>query len=243
MPTLLIDAGNSRIKWVLAEGDEWQAPGAIDNAHIQDMPRLIAQLPKPSRIVIASVAGDTIAQNLRMICAHWRVRPEFITARPSQCGVINRYDEPQRLGCDRWAALIAAWHLERRACLVVNCGTATTVDALSASGEFIGGLILPGTGLMLHSLSNGTALLGQGQGDWQAFPRNTADAMESGIIQATVGAIERQYVRLGLPHARCILGGGNAGRVIEHLSMPVEHIGNLVLRGLHIIADEGGTTA
>ena len=76
----------------------------------------------------------------------------FIGAREKQCGVRNGYAKPAQLGSDRWAALIAAWHLVQRKCLVVDSGTATTIDTLSGQGEFVGGLILPGVELMQRSL-------------------------------------------------------------------------------------------
>ena len=163
---------------------------------------------------------------------------EFISAKAEQCGVRNAYDQPAQLGSDRWAALIAAWHHEHAACLVVNCGTATTIDALSGAGEFLGGLILPGVDMMRHSLAAGTAQLEAVEGSWREFPRNTADAMTSGAIQATVGAILRQHELLGVPGARCLLSGGAADSVQPHLGVPLLRVDNLVLQGLQIIGQE-----
>jgi len=155
--------------------------------------------------------------------------------------VRNGYSNPSQLGSDRWAALIAAWHLVRGSCLVVNCGTATTVDALSATGEFIGGLILPGVELMQRSLNDATARLKPGKGSYQAFPLNTADALSSGAIQASCGAIERQYALLNDSAIPVVLSGGAAAAQQDHLNVPLRIVDNLVLQGLLLIAQEADT--
>ena len=118
---------------------------------------------------------------------------------------------------------------------MVNCGTATTVDALSEEGVFLGGLILPGVDMMRRSLLAGTAGLAAAAGSWSAFPRNTADAIASGAIQATVGAIRQQYELLGMSGARCVLSGGAADSVQPHLNLPLLRMDNLVLQGLQLI--------
>ena len=235
---LLIDAGNSRIKWALVEGVIWVRQGVADNTERIALQQAFAVLPLPRKIVVSNVAGDEAAQRIRAACAAWSCPVEFITPEAEQCGVRNRYEQPAQLGSDRWAALIAAWHQQRTACLVVNCGTATTIDALSAQGEFIGGVILPGMDMMRRSLAEGTARLTATVGIWREFPRNTADALFSGAIQATVGAIRQQFELLGVDGARCLLSGGAADRVQPHLHLPLERVDNLVLRGLQIIGQE-----
>jgi len=232
---LLLDVGNSRIKWALAGSGAWTRQGVVNLAEGAALRQAFANLPQPHKILASNVAGYEAAQQVRAACAAWPGPVEFITAQAQQCGVRNAYEQPAKLGSDRWAALIAAWHQTHAACLVVNCGTATTVDALSGAGEFIGGLILPGIDMMLRSLAAGTAQLEVAQGKWREFPRNTADAMVSGAIQATVGAIRQQFELLGAPGARCLLGGGAADRVQLCLGLPVERADNLVLQGLQII--------
>jgi type III pantothenate kinase len=135
--------------------------------------------------------------------------------------------------------MIAAWQRVHDACLVVNCGTATTVDALSAQGEFIGGLILPGVYLQHQSLLGNTAQLEEEDGVLCEFPRNTADAIHSGIMRATLGAIEHQYSMLAQQHAnvRCVLSGGAADKVRAQLGMPLDCVNNLVLHGLQIMGE------
>jgi len=155
--------------------------------------------------------------------------------------VSNSYEDPGRLGSDRWAALIAAWQRYGSACLVVNCGTATTVDAISDKGEFLGGLILPGITLMQQSLTHNTAQLQAQAGRVQNFPRNTEDAIHSGIVRATLGAIEHQFALLKSASAvktiACVLSGGAAEQIEMHLGMQSNRVDNLVLEGLKIIGD------
>jgi type III pantothenate kinase len=157
--------------------------------------------------------------------------------------VRNGYSNAAQLGSDRWAALIAAWHLVRGKCLVVNSGTATTIDALSGQGEFLGGLILPGVELMQRSMVAAAVQLKPAQGEYVPFPLNSADALYSGAIQANCGAIERQYTLLDDGSAPLILSGGAAGLLQRCLdqkrfSVPPRVVDNLVLQGLLLIARE-----
>ena len=237
MIVLLIDAGNSRVKWALVEGDVWLRQGTLENAQVETLRKTFSELPPPDKILVSNVAGERMMQQLRAACAAWPCPIGFILARVEQCGVRNKYEHAAQLGSDRWAALIAARHQARTACLVVDCGTATTVDALSANGEFLGGLILPGIDMMRHSLAAGSAQLAENTGDWHEFPRNTADAVFSGAIQATVGAIRLQFEALAVRgEARCLLSGGAADYVQPHLKLPLVREENLVLRGLQIIS-------
>lgn len=237
---LLLDVGNSRVKWARVEDGAWTHRGAVEVPGWDALGRALASVAPPHRIIASNVAGRTARDAVRTACGAWPVEVEFVAARAHQCGVRNSYDEPEKLGSDRWAALIAAWHMEHAATLVVNSGTATTVDALSAQGEFLGGLILPGLDMMRRSLAAGTAQLEVAAGAVREFPRNTADAMASGAILATAGAICRQHARLRDPFARCLLSGGAADIVEAHLDMPLLRVDDLVLRGLYIIGQEEG---
>ena len=234
---LLLDVGNSRIKWVFVKNGVRVQQGALGNSEWLALQREFARLPPPRRILISNVAGVAMAQRLRSVCGIWPVPVEFITAQAEQCGVVNSYQVPSELGSDRWASLIAAWRKLNGTCLVVNCGTATTVDALSAEGKFLGGLILPGIRLMQRSLSTSTALQGEQGGQLQDFPCATDDAIYSGVLRATLGAVRHQYELLGLPGATCLLSGGAADELQDHLDIPLQRIDNLVLGGLQIIGE------
>jgi type III pantothenate kinase len=174
-----------------------------------------------------------------VLFVRYKVAPLWISALAEQCGVRNRYQTPTQLGSDRWAALVAARKLAQSAVLVVNAGTAITVDALSAQGDFLGGLIVPGIKLMMEAVSTKTAGARAEQGEFQAFPTNTMDAIYSGALQAALGAIERmraEMVAAGYDEPRCILSGGGAPLLQERIAMPVRRVDNLVLEGLVRIA-------
>jgi type III pantothenate kinase len=115
-------------------------------------------------------------------------------------------------------------------------GTATTIDALDGDGLFHGGLILPGLNLMRSSLATNTADLPHAAGRYQPQPRNTDDAIVSGAIHATLGAIERMHAALN-KEAVCLLSGGAAAELVAHLTLPCRRVDNLVLEGLACYAD------
>lgn len=233
---LLIDAGNTNIKLALVDGEHWRPVVNIPSNQVGDLS--FAGYPDVEQVWVSNVAGSEVDRQIKAACAvrHWM--PQFITAQVDACGVCNGYALPEQLGSDRWAALIAAWHHVGAACLVVSSGTATTIDALSASGEFIGGLILPGIELMQRSLTSATALLPAGGGHYTSFPHSTADALFSGAVQASCGAIQRQYALLDMIGAPVLLSGGAAYLLSPHLNLPVQMVDNLVLQGLLLIAQE-----
>ena len=237
---LLLDIGNSRCKWALVQNGAWLRQGVLENRDMAQLPASLGEMPQISRILVSNVAGEAVEAGLRAQLAVLRCEPAFIRAEAERCGVRNGYRAPQQLGSDRWAALIAARHRVAGACLVVNCGTATTVDALSSQGEFPGGLILPGLSLMLGSLAANTAQLEEGAGDVLDFPRDTAAAMLSGVVRATQGAILHQFgllqQREGSVH--CLVSGGASREVMHGLSVPSEHDEHLVLRGLQILGED-----
>jgi len=243
---LLVDAGNTRIKWALTgAGEDWFArSGTLALAQVAQFAQQFNARDDISQVWVSNVAGEEITRHLANADFGRPVRRHFIEAQTIQCGVRNNYRDAAQLGCDRWAALIAAWHAIGRNCLVVSSGTATTIDALSLHGEFLGGLILPGVELMLRSLQGATAQLQALPGVYAEFPRNTADALFSGAIQASCGAIWRQYALLGDVTAPVLLSGGAAQILqphLERLNLPLRIVDNLVLQGLLLIAQEAGT--
>jgi len=238
---LAVDAGNSRVKWALHDGRGFVRDGWAMLADLDALDAQWSPLPAPSSIVIANVAGEEVGQRLRALCARWRVVPRSVSSVRSQAGVSNRYDEPSQLGIDRWAALIGARRLSSNPCVVVNAGTATTIDALSAQGEFIGGIIVPGFDLMHELLAAHTARLSAERGNFTPFPRATRDAITSGSIQALCGAVERmRHAMLVAGHAEpeLIFSGGAGELVARHMDRPVRIVDKLVLEGLVQIAME-----
>ncbi len=247
---LLVDAGNTRVKWALAadapgkglDAGDWVTHGAVPHAALERLPA--AWLGHGiTRVIISNVAGAAMRAELEALLSAWLpdLAPEWFVAVPELAGLRNGYRNPGQLGSDRFAAALGARTLAPGQALVVaTCGTATTVDAVSADGVFIGGMILPGVGLMLGALARGTAQLPQvATGDLPAtFADNTQDAILSGCLSAQAGAIERACAAHGA--ALCIVSGGAAGHVAPLLSVPYRLLDNSVLVGLHAAASVMG---
>jgi type III pantothenate kinase len=236
---LAIDAGNTRVKWGVHDGRSWRASGAVATSAVSDLERSIRGALPADVAIACNVAGDAVEGALERACAAAGLEVTFIRSPRAELGVVNGYREAQQLGPDRWAALVAAHALERGHKLVVNAGTALTVDALTAEGKFLGGLIVPGPELMRRSLDRGTAGLRLTEGKVAEFPQGTADAIASGAIQACAGAIDRLAAAMashGTPPDRIILSGGAAAGIAPWLRLPTVQHDLLVLEGLARIA-------
>jgi type III pantothenate kinase len=232
---LLIDSGNSRIKWRLV-GENVHASGACTHDAPNDLVTCL-ETPGITRVLGCNVAGPARGEALAAIAARRGLALEWVNSGAQRCGVLNMYANPSRLGADRWAALIGArGHYRSRDVLVVMAGTATTLDILSADGRFTGGHILPGVELMRQALSCGTAQLPPTGGRYRNHPRDTADAIASGCLNAQAGAIERIFRQMDAPASVCLLSGGAADEIEPLLDIPFQRVDNLVLDGLHQIA-------
>jgi type III pantothenate kinase len=236
---LAIDAGNSRVKWGWHDAHGWSSLATVSliefAAANHDINPFAATHENPERIVISNVAGEGAHQLLVNWTSIFEAEPHWLKGEPERCGVTSRYDNPGQLGADRWAALVAARALHSGPCLVVQAGTATTADLLSADGEFLGGLILPGVDLMRFVLHEHTGRLPLQEGRFVRTPRNTVDAIETGCRHAQAGAVERMY-RVAGPGAQCLVSGGAGQSLIEQLDFPCRYVENLVLEGLARIA-------
>ena len=238
-PILCVDVGNSRIKWGVRGADGWLANGAIATGDSAKLGEALEAAPRTRQAIASNVAGARVQNDLESACAARGAALRTIRSEARQLGVVNGYDDPAQLGSDRWAALIAAHHAERGHKLVVNAGTALTIDALADGGRFLGGLIVPGPALMRHSLDRGTAALRLTEGKYKDLPTSTPDAITSGAIQACVGAIARlmeMMSRNDSAPGRIILSGGAAPEIAPHLPIPAAIHENLVLDGLALIA-------
>ena len=236
---LAIDAGNSRVKWGWHDGRGWTSVATVSliefaasSDHVNPFSVTHAD---PEQIVISNVAGEGAHHLLVNWTSVFEAEPLWLRAEAERGGVRNRYDRPEQLGPDRWAALIAARALHAGPCLVVNAGTATTVDMLSGEGVFLGGSILPGVELMRFVLHEHTGRLPMSEGAYSDTPRNTLDAIESGCRQAQAGAVERM-VRVMGEQCMCLVSGGGGRALIERLAVPATYVENLVLEGLACIA-------
>ena len=239
---LAIDAGNSRVKWGWHDGRGWSSIATVSliefAASSDHINPFSVTHEDPQRIVISNVAGEGAHQLLVNWTSIFDAEPLWLRAEAERCGVKNGYEHPERLGPDRWAALIAARAVHNGPCLVVNAGTATTVDMLAGDGRFLGGAILPGVELMRFVLHEHTGRLPIEEGRLRDAPRNTLDAIETGCRHAQAGAVERLYrvFRDVASAPLCIVGGGAGRSLVDQLSMPRRYIENLVLDGLARIA-------
>lgn len=231
---LAVDAGNTRIKWGVHDGRGWMARGTHPTAEFDGL-----ALPAVAHAIASSVAGSAVRNHLEGVCSKAGISLRFITSQPWELGVTNGYRDPAQLGSDRWAALIAAHHDGPGHKLVVNAGTALTIDALDAGGHFLGGVIVPGPMLMRRSLDRGTAGLRLTEGEFAVFPGSTPDAITTGALVAGTGAVVRMAEAMrtrGCPPGRIILSGGAAAEIAPHLPFEVALRENLVLDGLVHIA-------
>lgn len=229
---LCLDSGNSRLKWGIHDGQRWLGQGAANHDDGTALPLLVQRWPQPRQILLANVAGAAAAARIAAGLGAWAPLLREVRSAARGAGVTNLYRYPERLGVDRWCALIGARALSSAPCLVVMAGTATTIDTLDGDGNFRGGLILPGSELMRRALARDTAGLLLADGHWAAEPRCTEDAIVSGVLEAQAGAVERAFARLAAPAATCLVSGGNAGTLLPLLAIPCREVPNLPLEGL-----------
>ncbi|HSV36925.1 MAG TPA: type III pantothenate kinase [Ramlibacter sp.] len=247
---LAIDIGNTRLKWALFESAQ---SGAAVHAHgaefLENIDKLAdgpwAALPRPGRMLGCVVAADAIKRRVEEQMEElWDVPVQWVVASAAEAGLTNGYDHPTRLGADRWVAMIGARHRvlaqgESRPLVVVMIGTAVTVEAVDAQGQFLGGFILPGHGIMLRALESGTAGLHVPTGEVREFPTNTSDALTSGGTFAIAGAIERMVQHLrrhsGAEPA-CFMTGGAGWKMAPYMSVSFELVESLIFDGLLEIA-------
>ena len=239
---LLIDAGNTRIKWgVWAEG-AWHGKGSIASNDPAGFGRCVGNI-KPDWVGISCVAGDVVRSQLEAALNRFQVPVHWLQAEAESCGVRNGYIQPASLGADRWANLLASQGLGLSPCIVASLGTAVTVDALGSEGRFLGGMILPGAALMRQSLLQGTAGVVDLDGRCVDFPLTTADAVTTGIHAGQAGAIAWLRDRLAAHEGRqvnVVLTGGSADDLVGQVPAPVRVVEDLVLEGLLCLARDRG---
>ena len=251
MTFLALDVGNTRLKWSLYEqprkGARLLAHGVQFLEHIEtlaegDWSRLAA----PTRALGCIVAGDAVKRRVEEQLELWDQPIQWVVPSAQEGGVTNGYDHPARLGADRWVAMIGARQRlldrgQRKPCVVVMVGTAVTVEAIDADGRFLGGIILPGHGIMLRALESGTAGLHVPTGDVRPFPINTSDALTSGGTFAIAGAVQRMADHLAQHCGQapaCIMTGGAGWKMAPSMNLSFELVESLIFDGLLAIAQE-----
>jgi type III pantothenate kinase len=245
MTFLALDIGNTRLKWAQYASPRPDAPLLAQGAEFLENIEKLSDgawrgLAAPAHILGCAVAADAVKRRLQEQMELWDVSPQWVVASDAEAGLRNGYDYPTRLGSDRWVAMIGAYHRmlakgAPRPMVVVMVGTAVTVEALDASGKFLGGLILPGHGIMLRALESGTAGLHVPTGEVREFPTNTSDALTSGGTYAIAGAVERmvQHVRTHCgAEPMCVMTGGAGWKMAPSMSVPFDLVDNLIFDGL-----------
>jgi type III pantothenate kinase len=239
---LFVDIGNSAVKWAT---DEELVCGVIHQAPSQDLPDSVAtawqQMSTPSRVHVSSVLkGGRLADLTSWMSRYWKLTPAMAEARAEELGVVNGYRLPTQLGVDRWLALLATRAVTVAPVIVVDCGSATTIDAMDASGRHLGGVILPGLRLLARCLLANTDIPAvQSSEAVDYFATDTATGIESGAMLATAASVEWMQGLLREKNgtaADCLLTGGNAELVSGHLATPHRLVPNLVLQGLALQA-------
>ncbi|NOQ63129.1 MAG: type III pantothenate kinase [Methyloprofundus sp.] len=240
---LLIDLGNTRLKWL-----EWQAGqlGAISAvSHIEgDIKQSVLNawrvLPQPQAIYLSVVGSSTLKQLLTDIVEQlWSgLEIQEVRSTKTAYGVTNAYAKPEKLGVDRWLVLLAAQHHYSPAVCIVDCGTAITLDVLDQQGMHLGGMIMPGLNLMQQALQRGTANLTPNSEHYQrGLANDTEAAIFNGNLSAIKGFIEvgRKYDNKLLP---LIVTGGDAELIVDSLKLEAIVDTKLIFKGLALFSKE-----
>lgn len=238
---LLVDVGNSRIKWRLT-GDAYAEGFCPLNVLTNGVPLAWKSLPAPEWVMVSQVSNDPVREGLRQWCAErWNVVAHFADATSKVPGIENHYGDPRQLGVDRWLAMVAARRLGDEAVIVIDCGTAITMDLVNRDGIFLGGMILPGRRMSEAAFRQRVPYLEPASESEPAFPStNTSDAIALGIRTALVASLDRF-----VDNATALLGEkpvlrftGGDGRWLRALYIGDAHVHlNLVLDGLQILTE------
>jgi type III pantothenate kinase len=249
MTFLALDIGNTRLKWALYDAPRVGARLLQQGAEfLENIDKLAdgawREIASPHAVLGCAVAADAVKRRVQEQMDAWDVTPQWVVSSQHECGLTNGYDHPARLGSDRWVAMVGAYHRmlsqgPARPMVVVMVGTAVTVEAVDATGRFLGGFILPGHGIMLRALESGTAGLHVPTGEVRPFPTNTSDALTSGGTYAIAGAVERMVLHVQ-QHCgaapQCFMTGGAGWKMAPSMSTPCELVDNLIFDGLLQIA-------
>lgn len=259
-PALLLDAGNTRLKWAvldlaqvdayppyaaLSDSPAWLRQGATAYDDLATLGTDWQQWGKLTTCYGVRVANNDSISRVQQLLAPLDLAVTWLQVSERAGGMRNGYVPPASLGADRWAALLATRRRTADCALVISAGTALTIDALDSNGDFLGGMILPGLHSMRRALGQDTAQVGVQYGKLQTFPNNTADAVESGLISACLGAITTMQTHLEnktgkLP--RLFLTGGDGAALRFFLPEGITMVPGLVLEGVYYLSLEAQTT-
>ncbi len=257
---LLVDVGNSRIKWAeLYKGKRSQQFAQDYSQEPADsiLLRLLEEGAKEKsikKLVLVCVLKADFIQKIKGHCQQLNIEIKIVRSQTKAYGVSNAYDTASLLGADRFVGLIAAHQLiPEQHCIIISCGTAVTIDAITVNGQHLGGLILPGLQSFSECLVKKAALLNTpSTAKTTLFAKNTADAMTSGSILGLVEAINGISSRMKgeLLKIKClgekidpmnsvqtIICGGDAKLIHHYLSDSVQREDDWLMQGLQLIAE------
>lgn len=243
---LLVDAGNTRIKWATWDGVKITRQGhffhvGIDRTLLGE--KLWRDLELPVQVVMASVAGRELEQALSAwVQQAWQVTVEHVRVQSHAFGVHNAYPAPEQMGVDRWVAMLGANAHQLTPCCIIDCGTAITIDGLGAMGQHLGGVIFPGQHLMRRALYGNTRQIPPAEkGQGTVFGENTQDCVWGGTLYAAASAIDGicQRMETGLAgKVQRVLTGGDAEWLLPYLQGSYRLEKNLLFYGLLVAAGE-----
>lgn len=245
-----MDAGNTRIKWRLREqrGKGWHtlAEDSVFAEHkvpsvFIELGKQLEKLPmgRVDRMLVSTVRGEGFKTVFSSVMTEkWHLQPEYATVTAATGGVRNGYEDPAKLGVDRWLAVVAAYAQTQAACCVVDCGTTITVDRVEADGQHTGGYIVPGLHLMRDALATRSKALATAPRAWEsAAPgSSTLAAVHNGILAMALGFlrdIHEQDLRAGR-EVQWFLTGGDAVHLVRHLDWSCRQVPDLVMDGLSL---------
>lgn len=238
MRLLLLDVGNSRLKWAAADGAGLGEGGAVEHGGNPAAAVAAVDMTAADVIWIANVTGASLGDKLAAVLkTRFGVAPRFAKVAAGHAGLTVAYPEPQRLGIDRWLCLLAAWSEAGGPACVASAGTALTFDAVDARGRHLGGVIAPGLLTMQQAVLGATRFPSGGpvQDYSEGLGTDTDACVRQGALHAGAGLVDRLRARYGV-QAKCLLTGGDAARLLPHLQAGWSVRPNLVMEGLLALA-------
>lgn len=241
---LLVDIGNTRIKWA----QQFASELAMHNGCLyhksglkESLRQCWSELPKPEKVYVSNVGGERTAIEIsELLAGLWDINPVFLSVTQKAAGVTNAYDDIRQLGIDRWLAMIAAWNSYHSSVCVIDCGTAITVDVVNASGQHLGGYIVPGLSLMANSLNNTQQIDSSlNQSLSLTLGQNTKDCISNGALMTVTALISQVFNTIRHEHGagtKCIITGGSADEVCRYIELDIVYDPHLVIGGIALMS-------